>query len=464
MYSINNCLVWFFPQSFYQNQIYCENIFPLFGNYQIVKSMSLLYRVMNFNYNFSVRVFLCCIVISQSAYAQISGCTDSLASNYNASATDNNATCLYNTSSYIPIIKVDPLSDSVIETSGLQMAGGYLWTFNDRLGKPSLYRIDTSSNKLQQRVILKDATNIDWEDIAFDGTNFYIGDFGNNQTGGRTDLKIYKFPFAAIDLNNLVDTIQSNEIETINFTYSDQPQPPVATSGNNTKFDCEAMIVDNGNIHLFSKNWIDLTSTHYIINSTDAGTYVANALETLATNYLVTAADKVAGQNIIALLGYQNSGTGRHYLHILSGYKGDTFFIGNKRRIDLPDATVMGQSEGLCFSTGKYGYMSNENFEKTLGGFTIVVKQKLRAFDISSFVGDYFIKYEFNGNGNWSDAANWLHHQKPPTTIISGNEIFINPVTGGRCVLDIKYTMPKGTALTISAGKNFLMNGNLMVQ
>ena len=278
-------------------------------------------------------LFTCC----SSSFSQVSGCTDPLAANYNAAATDNNGSCTYNTVGYTPIIKVDPLSDSVIETSGLQMAGNYLWSFNDRGGKASLYRIDTITNALLQRVILKDATNVDWEDIAFDGTYFYIGDFGNNLNGGRNDLKIYKFPFASIDLNNPVDTIQPNKIETINFTYSNQPQPPVATGYNNTKFDCEAMIVDNGKIHLFSKNWIDVNTTHYVINSTAAGTYIAMPLETLATNFLVTAADKVAGQNIITLLGYQNTGTGNHYLQVLSNYNSDSFFSGKSILLLLPE-------------------------------------------------------------------------------------------------------------------------------
>ena len=343
------------------------------------------------------------------------------------------------------------------------MAGGYLWTFNDRGGKASLYRLDTTNNNIQQRVILKDATNIDWEDIAFDGTYFYIGDFGNNQTGGRTDLKIYKFLFSSIDLNNPVDTIQPNEIEIINFIYSDQPQPVVASGYNNTKYDCEAMIVDNNKIHLFNKNWVDNTTMHYIINNTIAGNYTATAMETFANGYLVTAADKVQGQNIIVLLGYQNSGTGNHYMHILSDYKADSFFTGNKRKIDLGDATVMGQSEGITFRNGKYGYISNENFIRTVGPFTVTVNQKLRSFDISNFVGDYFTKYIFTGNGNWSDSHNWKDKIAPPASLISGNEIIINPIAGGVCTLDIQYTMPAGTKLTVSSDKNFIMNGNLIV-
>ncbi len=404
------------------------------------------------------------IFFLSQTHGQVAGCTDPLANNYNASATDNNGSCTYSSISYSPVIKTDPLSDSVIETSGLQFANGYLWTFNDKNGKPQLYRIDTLTNTIQQRVYLNGLINDDWEDIAFDGTYFYIGDFGNNLTGGRTNLAIYKFPFSTIDLSNAADTIQANEIETINFIYSDQAQPVVPSGYNNTKYDCEAMIVDNNKIHLFGKNWVDNTSTHYVINSISGGNYTAMAMETYPVGYLVTAADKVAGENIIVLLGYVNSGVGNHYMHILSDYKADSFFTGNKRRIDLGDATVMGQSEGITFRSGKYGYISNELFTRTVGPFTITVNQKLRSFDISSFVGTYFTKYIFTGNGNWSDNNNWKGKIKPPALLVTGNEIIIDPVSGGDCILDIQYTMPAGTKLIVSSDKNFIMNGNLIIQ
>jgi len=230
---------------------------------------------------------------------------------------------------------------------------------------------------------------------------------------------------------------------------------------NHTRFDCEAMIVDNGKIHLFTKNWIDNNSTHYIINGVNAGTYTAMPVETLATTYLVTAADKVAGQNIIVLLGYQNSGTGNHYLHILSDYKADSFFSGNKRKIALPDALTMGQGEGITFRNGKYGYISNEKFVRAAGPFTITVKQKLRSFDISNFVTDHFTKYIFTGDGKWSDTTNWQYNEIPPVTLIAGNEITIDPVAGGMCELDIPYSLPAGTSLTVNTGKKFLVKGNL---
>lgn len=412
----------------------------------------------------SILSLLTCFIFGSASYSQIAGCTDPLANNYNPSATNNNGSCTYTAVNYTPTIRVDPLSDSLVESSGVRMAGGYLWSFNDRGGKPCLYRIDTSNNNIQQRVILAGAANTDWEEISFDGTYFYIGDFGNNQNGGRTDLKIYKFPFSAINLNNAVDTIPASETSIINFTYSNQAQPVVPSGYNNSKFDCEAMIVENNQIHLFSKNWANNNTTHYLITSTNAGSYIATAMETLATGFLVTAADKVPGQNIITLLGYQNSGTGNHFLYILSDYKADSFFNGNKRLISLPDATVMGQSEGLCFRNGKYGYISNEKFEQSFGPFTLTVNQKLRSFDISNYTGNYFTQYIFTGNGNWSNAANWKYNLQPPATIYAGNQIIIDPIAGGACTLDIPYTIPTAATLLVKTGKNFLLQGNLTMQ
>lgn len=400
------------------------------------------------------------VFFTAELHGQLPGCTDPLANNYNPAAVNNNGSCTYTATAYTPTVKVDPLSDSITETSGLQFANGYLWTINDKNGKPQLYRIDTVTNTIQQRVFLNGIGNNDWEDIAFDGSNFYIGDFGNNLTGGRTDLTIYKFPFSAIHLSAVSDTVQFSNIEAIHFIYNDQPQPVVPSGYNNTKWDCEAMVVDNNRIHLFTKNWVDNATTHYVINGTAAGSYEAQAMETYAVGYLVTAADKVPGQNIVALLGYVNSGTGNHYMQVLSDYKADSFFSGNKRRIDLGDATVMGQAEGLTFSNGKYGYISNEQFVRSVGPFTITVNQKLRSFSINDFTRDYFTKYVFTGNGNWSDANNWQYQIKPPATLYPGNAIVID----GSCTLDINYSMPAATQLTVNAGKNILVTGSLQVR
>lgn len=315
------------------------------------------------------------------AFSQITGCTDPDANNYDPSVTVNDGTCTYNNTFYTPPVRVDPISDTLTESSGLQWAGSSLWSFNDRGGTPNLYRIDTASKAILQIVRLEGAANVDWEELTFDGTNFYVGDFGNNLNGARTDLKIYKFPFSAIPdyTTDREATIPAEQIEIIYFTYSDQPQPPDTVGLNTTKFDCEAMIVENEKIHLFSKNWADLTSTHYVINGTAAGNYTASPLDTLQTGYLVTGATKVPGKEITVLLGYDNSLFKNHYLHILSGYSDGKYFNGNKRKINLPNATYMGQAEGITFRNDTYGYISNEK----VSPFT---DQKLFSFDISNFV------------------------------------------------------------------------------
>jgi hypothetical protein len=333
----------------------------------------------------SIFIFFLFLKVSP-LHSQVSGCKDPLANNYNPAATINDGSCTYTVTTYTPPVLVDPINAGLAETSGLQMAGNFLWSFNDGGGAAAIYRIDTLTNSILQTVNLEDATNVDWEDIAFGGTYFYVGDFGNNANGARADLKIYKFPLSAIPGDyavNPIVTVTAGQIEIINFTYSDQPQPTVPTTANNTKFDCEAMIVDDGKIHLFTKNWIDVNTTHYVINSVVAGTYTATPLETLATTYLVTAADKAIGQNIVALLGYKNSGLGNHYMHLLTDYSGGNYFNGNKRRIDLPNATIMGQAEGITFRDGNYGYISNEKFA--------FVNQSLRSFNTSSFIPLYVL-------------------------------------------------------------------------
>lgn len=321
-------------------------------------------------------------------FSQVYGCTDSSANNYNPSATINDGSCTYNFTAYTPQVVLDSISDILRESSGLQWAGNSLWSFNDKNGTPDLYRIDTASAAILQTVRLTGAANVDWEETAFDGTYFYVGDFGNNLDGARNDLKIYKFPFSAIPdyTTNPETAIPSDQIEIINFTYSDQPQPLEPAPLDSTKFDCEAMIVSGGKIHLFTKGWIDLTSKHYVINSTLAGDYAATLAETFETGYLVTGAAKAPGKEVAALLGYQNFGFGNHFIHLLYDYSEGKYFNGNKRQINLPGASEMGQAEGITFRDGGYGYISNERFETSFGPLNITVNQKLRSFNITGFV------------------------------------------------------------------------------
>ena len=359
-------------------------------------------------------IFLFFVLIKTfPAFSQVYGCNDPSANNYDPSATVNDGSCAYNPAFYTPPVVLDSISYILTESSGLHRAGNSLWSFNDRGGDPDLYRIDTASAAILQTVQLTGVTNVDWEEATFDGTYFYVGDFGNNINGARKDLKIYKFPFNAIPdyINNPNAAIPAAQIEIINFTYSNQPEPPVPAPLDSTRFDCEAMIVSEGKIHLFTKNWIDLKSTHYVINGLNAGKYVADSIETLDAGYLITSADKAPGKNVVVLLGYQNTGSGNHYMHLLSGYSDGKYFNGNKRKINLPDATEMGQAEGITFKDDTSGYISNERFIRQVGPVTINVAQKLRSFNINSFIPSSVLALDlkdFSVNKvNASDKISW---------------------------------------------------------
>lgn len=414
--------------------------------------------------------FICvCIIFllatTSVATAQVPGCIDPMANNYNAAATVNNGSCSYNVTSYTPPLKT-ALTDTLVETSGLQWAGNSLWSFNDGGGLAAIYRVDTANGSIIQTVHLQGASNIDWEDIAFDGLNFYIGDFGNNADGARTDLTIYKFPFNAIpDQNNFpVATIPSSAISIITFTYGDQPQPTQPTEANSTNFDCEAMLVDEGKIHLFSKRWLDNSCTHYQINDTVAGNYIATAVETLTTNFLVTAADKAPGQQLVVLLGYQNNGTANHFMQLLTAYNNGFYFNGNKRTINLPDVTVMGQAEGICFRNSNAGFISNEKFMRTYMGFPINIPQRLRSFDIRNFVSDLRATYIFSGNGNWSASNNWTDYALPVSPLAGNSQVIVDPLPGGYCLLDVPFTLAAGAAFKIGMGKQLMIPNNLIIE
>lgn len=71
--------------------------------------------------------------------------------------------------------------------------------------------------------------------------------------------------------------------------------------------------------------------------------------------------------------------------------------------------------------------------------------------------------YTFNGNGNWSDAANWVNKIKPPLVINGTYNIFIDPVSGGHCVLDVEQHITTGAVITVKTGKSLIIPGNLQI-
>jgi 1,4-alpha-glucan branching enzyme len=72
--------------------------------------------------------------------------------------------------------------------------------------------------------------------------------------------------------------------------------------------------------------------------------------------------------------------------------------------------------------------------------------------------------YSFIGNGNWADAANWTYNRVPPSPLPAGAEIFINPQSGGECILNVSQTISPGAKFTVIAGKKLSIPLNLTIQ
>jgi hypothetical protein len=312
-----------------------------------------------------------------TAHAQ-TGCTDANALNYESSVSTNDGSCLYPITNYTAPLKAI-LADTLKEASGLiQTPNNRWWSHNDSGNDDTFFEMNPETGAVLKYIKLKQADNKDWEEITTDGTNLYIGDFGNNQSGNRENLAIYKVPLSSIG-NSTSQSVNETEYSFIPFRYEDQVNFD-AVNEDNIVFDCEAMIFFNGKIHLFTKNWQNKTSTHYVLNQ---ATGIAEKRETFDVQGLITGATITPDGKTIALLGYNKSGIPNVFFWLLWDFQGDDFFGGNKRRFELGSPLAYGKSEAIAFKNNQQGYIGNEFLE--VGGL-LLVPQSTRTFDISSYL------------------------------------------------------------------------------
>lgn len=263
------------------------------------------------------------------------------------------------------------LDAAVPETSTLLYTVGALWTLNDSDNPPTLFRLDTTSGRVVQRVRIVNFPNTDWEELTADSRYFYIGDFGNN-AGRRRDLRVLRLlrPGPA-------DT--TAVAEEIAFRYPEQTDFAPGVYRHN--FDCEAFFVAHDSLHLFSKRWADGHTLQYTL-PTQPGRYVARPRGTLDAQGLVTAASLSPDGRTAALLGYTK--TGRVFLWLLTDFVGTNYLSGRARRLRLPGALRIGQVEGLSFVGPTRVFISNERLVR----YIALVKQRLYTLDLRHWLTD----------------------------------------------------------------------------
>ena len=292
------------------------------------------------------------------------GCTDSQATNFNASASINDGSCLYNPTNY-SLNLVANLVDTLSENSGLVWAAGKLYTFNDSGSGTKVYEV-TANGTIVRTIHIANSTNVDWEAMTSDSTYFYLGDFGNNN-GNRTDLCIYRLLKSEVT-NNAIDTVVA---EKMNFSWADQLDFTSAYNANN--FDCEAFYATEDSLFLFSKNWVDLKTKCYSLPNYWTDTLNATLSSQFDVDGLITDACKDTINDRIYLLGYKNNGSNFYtsFIWCLWDHASNFIFSGNKRRIEVGNVLTVSQTEGITLSDNGTAYVSAE---KVINIITIPAK------------------------------------------------------------------------------------------
>ena len=243
--------------------------------------------------------------------------------------------------------KIAILSDSLQESSGLTNLDGRLFSFNDSGNTSEIFEITPGSSYIK-KTFQTGLRNIDWEAITNVGENFYVGEFGNN-LGTRKDLKIYQIPFRN-------DSLVVDSIKTIPFFYPEQTDFTPKNINNN--FDAEAMIFSDGNIHLFTKEWITNTVSHYVIDKNLTDNQPAQKIESFETGFVVT--DASFFENKLYVVGYTKKAS--VYMMIFEKDEtGNLFFNKPLKKFSLGRAFNIGQIEGIT-ATEKGVYISGERF------------------------------------------------------------------------------------------------------
>lgn len=260
------------------------------------------------------------------------------------------------------------LDDKLKETSGLIHWDGKLWTHNDDTDV-NLYELDTVTGKIIDTYALQGVSNNDWEEITQDEEYLYIGDFGNNASGNRKNLNILK-----IEKQSLL--FKRPTIESIKFTYENQSDF-LKNKPNTTNFDCEAFIVVQDSLFLFTKEWKSKKTTVYKLPNR-VGDFVAEKGKSYNIKGLVTGACYYPLKKILVLCGYTRKG--KPFIELFFDFEGNDFFSGSKKRIKLKPRFM--QIEAISTNDGVHYYLTNEKLK--FG--PIDTFQQMHILDLGQFI------------------------------------------------------------------------------
>lgn len=261
------------------------------------------------------------------------------------------------------------LDSQIEETSGLLFINNKIITHNDSGDAATLYELNQSTGIIERTISISNATNVDWEEIAKDESYIYIGDIGNN-SGNRQDLKIYRIAIADFLANNSVTA------DIINFSYADQTD--FTSAPNSTNFDAEALAVNDDNLVIFTKNWLNFETNVYEIPKTP-GNYFASKVSSANVQGLITGAT-VSSENpsLLFLCGYNPSFIPFLVIVPANRAPGSDIFNSGFTKISLEnDLEVGSQVEAIVSYELNKLYISREKFQANINGNQISNEAKL---------------------------------------------------------------------------------------
>lgn len=218
------------------------------------------------------------------------------------------------------------------EASGLAIVSDTAYWVNDSGNPAQIISTDLKGNQLE--IFETSLTNIDWESLDSDEQgNLYIADVGNNANTRRV-FTIYRW-------NRL-----EGHIDSTRFYYQNQSSfPPPSTD--DMIFDCEAVIVTQDTITLFSKNnmygknrKVNLYRFPFIPDSIQ-GIVPSDSAD--IGDWVVTGAAIHPGKEIVVLIAYRYSfglmgifPSSEMSVTFLYDYPGNHFFKGRIYTRRLP--------------------------------------------------------------------------------------------------------------------------------
>lgn len=187
------------------------------------------------------------------------------------------------------------LPESISESSGLIYWNDALWTHNDS-GDHNLYKLDAGTAQIVGVFRIPSERRHDWEELAQDSLYLYLADTGNNARN-RNRVFIHRIKKSGLERDSVV-----SDVITIKW--------PVAKKDNdqeNTNYDCEAMVVSNDSIWLFTKEWKGRGHSRMFVVPALPGEYVPEERVHLRTRMLVTSSVYQREKRRLVLCGYSKS-------------------------------------------------------------------------------------------------------------------------------------------------------------